>query len=343
MSPDQRLTVARADVAADGRTTAGRARGGRSGRGGRPGERRAARPGRRGRGRRRGRGGPGRQRRRPFRAPALVRARARAGGAGPVPRYQAWDRPADRARLLLRLRGRPAVHPGGLERIDARMREIVAEGQRFSRRVVSESEALAELADQPFKCELVGLKGASGEEAVEAGGTELTMYDNLDPGQRQAHLDRPVPRPAPARDRPDPRVPADAHRRRLLARRRAQPQPAARLWDRLGERAGPRRPRHPARRGGAPRPPPARRRADLFSFPPEIGSGLAVWHPRGGAVRRVMEDYSRQAHEAAGYEFVGQTAHREVDPVRDLGPPGWYAEGMYPPWRWRGPSTTRSR
>ena len=70
---------------------------------------------------------------------------------------------------------------------------------------------------------------------------------------------------------------------------------------------------------------------DLFSFPEEIGSGLAVFHPKGGTVRRVMEDYSRRRHEEAGYEFVNTPHITKEGLFETSGHLEWYAEGMYPP------------
>ncbi|MEI2639531.1 MAG: hypothetical protein V9F03_11140 [Microthrixaceae bacterium] len=70
---------------------------------------------------------------------------------------------------------------------------------------------------------------------------------------------------------------------------------------------------------------------DLFSFPEEIGSGLAVFHPRGGVIRKVMEDYSRAQHEAAGYEFVYSPHITKENLFKTSGHLEWYADGMYPP------------
>jgi threonyl-tRNA synthetase len=70
---------------------------------------------------------------------------------------------------------------------------------------------------------------------------------------------------------------------------------------------------------------------DLFSFPDEIGSGLAVFHPKGGIIRRVMEDYSRKQHEAANYEFVYSPHLTKAILFEKSGHLDWYSEGMYPP------------
>ena len=71
-------------------------------------------------------------------------------------------------------------NPDDLVKIESAMRKIIKEGQRFSRRITTEADALAELAHEPYKCELIGLKGPAGQEvSVEVGGSELTIYDNL--------------------------------------------------------------------------------------------------------------------------------------------------------------------
>jgi len=201
------------------------------------------------------------------------------------------------------------AHPFGpddLKTIEARMRAIVKQGQRFSRRVVLEEEARAELAGEPYKLELVGLKGgaASAEESAEIGGPELTMYDNLDPRSgsviwtdlcRGPHL--PTTRHIPAfklmrtggaywrGSEKNPQL------QRIYGTAWESRQAQDDYLHLLAEAE-----RRDHRRIGA--------ELDLFSFPPEIGSGLAVFHPKGGTVRRVMEEYSRQRHLEAGYEFV---------------------------------------
>jgi threonyl-tRNA synthetase len=226
--------------------------------------------------------------------------------------------------------------PDDVTRIEARMREIVAAGQTFRRRVVTEAEAQAALVGQPYKLELVGLKGADGEEAVEAGGAELTFYDNLADGVvvwsdlcRGPHL-------------PSTRlIPAFRLTRTAAAYWRgseANPQLQriyGTAWEsrdalkehlRFLEEAE----KRDHRKLGA--------ELDLFSFPPEIGSGLAVFHPKGGTVRRVMEDYSRRRHEQAGYSFVNTPHVSKSDLFATSGHLDWYAEGMYPPMEMEGAS-----
>ncbi|MSW36434.1 MAG: threonine--tRNA ligase [Actinobacteria bacterium] len=225
--------------------------------------------------------------------------------------------------------------PDDLASIEKRMQEIVKSGQRFSRRVVSEDEARAELADQPYKLELIGLKGgASADELgdiMEVGGAELTIYDNLDSktGERSwcdlcrgPHVPttRVIPafklmRSAAAYWRGSEKNPMlqriygtawesrDALKAHLAFLEEAEKRDHRRLGTEL----------------------------DLFSFPDEIGSGLAVFHPKGGVVRRAMEDYSRQQHERAGYEFVN-TPHLTKGTLYEIsGHLDWYSEGMYPP------------
>ena len=162
------------------------------------------------------RAGRARLARRPQRAAPLDRARARPGRAGRLPRGQAGHRPADRERLLLRLRRRQAVPARTTStKLEKRMQEIVKAGQRFRRRRFDRlDEARAELADEPFKLELVDVKGdgLDADEVMEVGGGELTIYDNVDPKTDKVCWSRPVPGPAPADHPADRRVQADAHR-----------------------------------------------------------------------------------------------------------------------------------
>ena len=228
--------------------------------------------------------------------------------------------------------------PDDLKAIEQRMRQIVKQGQRFSRRVVSGDEARAELAGEPYKLELIGLKGPSGEESVEVGGNELTMYDNLDARSgevcwkdlcRGPHL--PTTRDIAAFKlmRSGGAYWRGSERNPQLQRiygtawesRDAQD-------DYLTMLAEAERRDH--RRLGA--------ELDLFSFPPEIGSGLPVFHPRGGTIRRVMEDYSRRRHEEAGYEFVNTPHITKAELFETSGHLGWFAENMFPPMEMEGAS-----
>src|SRR5690348_15631432 len=223
--------------------------------------------------------------------------------------------------------------PDDLKSIEARMRAIVKQGQRFSRRVVSEGEARAELAKEPYKLELVGLKGGSAdaEESVEVGEPELTMYDNLDPKTgsvvwydlcRGPHL--PTTRHIPAfklmrtggaywrGSEANPQL------QRIYGTAWESREAQDEHLHMLAEAE-----RRDHRRLGA--------ELDLFSFPTEIGSGLPVFHPKGGIIRRVMEDYSRRRHIEAGYEFVNTPHITKSDLFETSGHLEWYSEGMFPP------------
>ncbi|MQA86003.1 MAG: threonine--tRNA ligase [Streptosporangiales bacterium] len=229
-------------------------------------------------------------------------------------------------------------NPEDLKAIEARMREIVKAGQPFARREVGDDEAKAELAAEPYKLELIGIKGGAGDEAsVEVGGGDaLTIYDNLDAKSgelcwkdlcRGPHL--PTTRHIPAF--------------RLLRSAGAywrgsenNPQ-LQRIYGTAWESRGAldehlkllaEAERRDHRRLGA--------ELDLFSFPPEIGSGLAVFHPKGGIVRRTMEDYARRRHEEAGYEFVYSPHIARSTLFETSGHLQWYAENMYPPMEMEG-------
>jgi len=228
--------------------------------------------------------------------------------------------------------------PEDLKAVEARMRAIVKQGQRFSRRVVLDDEARAELAGEPYKLELVGLKGGAvdAEEAAEVGGPELTMYDNLDPASgaviwtdlcRGPHLPSTRHIPAFKLMRTGGAYWRGSEKNPQLQRiygtgwesREAQD-------DYLHLLAEAERRDH--RKLGA--------ELDLFSFPPEIGSGLAVFHPKGGTVRRVMEEYSRQRHLESGYEFVNSPHITKSELFETSGHLGWFAENMFPPMELEG-------
>jgi threonyl-tRNA synthetase len=226
--------------------------------------------------------------------------------------------------------------PDDLKAIEQRMRQIVKQGQRFSRRVVSPDEARAELAREPYKLELIGLKGASGEESVEVGGHELTMYDNLDRRTGQAvwtDLCRGPHLPT-TRDIPAFRLMrtggaywrGSEHNPQLqrIYGTAWESREAQEEYLHLLEEAE----RRDHRRLGT--------ELDLFSFPAEIGSGLAVFHPKGGTVRRVMEEYSRQRHLEAGYDFVNSPHITKSELFETSGHLGWFKENMFPPMHLEG-------
>ena len=226
--------------------------------------------------------------------------------------------------------------PQDLEKIKSRMRTIIKEGQRFSRREVSDEQARAELADEPYKLELIGLKGADpaatadGAE-VEVGGADgLTIYDNVRPDGSLAWKDLCRGPHLPSTKR----IPAFKLMRTAAAYWRGSEQnpqlqriygtaweskeslDAHLVWLQEAQRRD-------HRRLGTD--------LDLFSFPEEIGSGLAVFHPKGGVLRKVMEDYSRRRHEESGYEFVYTPHITKAGLFETSGHLEWYAGEMFPP------------
>ena len=227
--------------------------------------------------------------------------------------------------------------PDDIKKIEARMRQIVKQGQRFARRVVTEDEARQELSNEPYKQELIGLKGApntenaDNDESVEVGGPELTIYDNLDPKTgdvewkdlcRGPHL--PTTRNIPAfklmrtggaywrGSEKNPQL------QRIYGTAWENRDQQDKYLTMLAEAE-----RRDHRRLGT--------ELDLFSFPSEIGSGLPVFHPKGGIVRRVMEDYSRKRHEEAGYSFVNTPHISKGHLFETSGHLPYYADTMFPP------------
>ncbi|MBS2538861.1 threonine--tRNA ligase [Catenulispora sp. NF23] len=227
--------------------------------------------------------------------------------------------------------------PEDLKALESRMQAIIKQGQLFSRRPVTDEAAREELASEPYKLELIGLKGkASSDDAgegvdVEVGAGELTIYDNLDAKTgdlcwkdlcRGPHV-------------PNTRfIPAFKLMRSAAAYwRGSEKNPQLQriygtAWETrdalkahlefLAEAE-----KRDHRKIGA--------ELDLFSFPDELGSGLPVFHPKGGTIRRVMEDYSRKRHEEAGYEFVN-TPHITKGHLYEIsGHLDWYKDGMFPP------------
>ena len=226
-------------------------------------------------------------------------------------------------------------HPDDLDKIETRMRKIIKEGQRFSRRAVSDDDARTELAGEPYKLELIGLKGSDAADSaeganVEVGAGELTVYDNLKRDGSLAWKDLCRGPHLPTTKR----IPAFKLMRSAAAYwRGSEKNPQLQriygtAWEtkdaleahlhQLEEAA-----RRDHRRLGA--------ELDLFSFPDEIGSGLAVFHPKGGVLRKVMEDYSRQRHEEFGYDFVYSPHITKSALFETSGHLDWYADGMYPP------------
>ena len=222
-------------------------------------------------------------------------------------------------------------NPDDLEKIESAMRKIVKDGQRFKRRVTSESEALKELAHEPYKCELIGIKGGGTDETnVEVGGTELTIYDNLGrDGQpvwsdlcRGPHLPSTRHIPAFKLMRSAAAYWRGSEKNPMLQRIYGTAWPSQDELNAYLELLAEAEKRDHRRLG---------QELDLFSFPEEIGSGLAVFHPKGGIVRRAMEDYSRKRHEEENYEFVYSPHLTKAALFQKSGHLDWYSEGMYPP------------
>ena len=222
-------------------------------------------------------------------------------------------------------------NPDDLTKIESTMRKIIKEGQRFKRRVTTEAEALKELAHEPYKCELIGIKGPAGVEAsVEVGGAELTIYDNLGRDGnpvwsdlcRGPHLPSTKLIPAFKLMRTAAAYWRGSEKNPMLQRIYGTAWPSQDELNAYLELLAEAEKRDHRRLGTE---------LDLFSFPEEIGSGLAVFHPKGGIVRRAMEDYSRIRHEEEGYEFVYSPHLTKAALFETSGHLQWYADGMYPP------------
>ena len=222
-------------------------------------------------------------------------------------------------------------NPDDLVKIESAMRKIVKEGQRFRRRVTTEADALKELAHEPYKCELIGIKGPAGEEAsVEVGGSELTIYDNLGRDGnpvwsdlcRGPHLPSTKHIPAFKLMRTAAAYWRGSEKNPMLQRIYGTAWPSQDELNAYLELLAEAEKRDHRRLGTE---------LDLFSFPEEIGSGLAVFHPKGGIVRRAMEDYSRIRHEEENYEFVYSPHLTKAALFETSGHLQWYADGMYPP------------
>ena len=222
--------------------------------------------------------------------------------------------------------------PSDLEKLESAMRKIIKAGQRFKRRVTNEKDALLELKNEPYKCELIGLKSAAleDESSVEVGSGELTIYDNLGRDGnpvwsdlcRGPHLPSTKHIPAFKLMRAAGAYWRGSEKNPMLQRiyGTAWPtQEALNAYLNLLEEAE----KRDHRKLGA--------ELDLFSFPEEIGSGLAVFHPKGGIIRRAMEDYSRKRHEEEDYQFVYSPHLTKAALFETSGHLQWYADGMYPP------------
>ncbi len=221
--------------------------------------------------------------------------------------------------------------PEDLAALEKRMRQIVKEGQLFERRVYeSKDEARRELANEPYKLELVDDKSGD-PDVMEVGGDELTAYDNLNPRTRERvwgdlcrgpHIPTTKHIPAFKLTRSSAAYWRGDQNNASLQRIYGTAWESQEALDRhleLIEEAQ----RRDHRKLGA--------ELDLFSFPDEIGSGLPVFHPRGGIVRRELEEYSRRKHIEAGYEFVNTPHITKAQLFHTSGHLDWYADGMFPP------------
>jgi threonyl-tRNA synthetase len=230
--------------------------------------------------------------------------------------------------------------PDDLARIDKRMQQIVKEGQAFSRRVVTDDEARAELGFEPYKLELIGLKGPGAADAAEGaaaevGGGELTIYDNV--ARDGSLVWRDLCR--------GPHVPTTRHIPAYKLMRSA-----AAYWrgseknKQLQRIYGTAWESRDALKDYQQRLAEAEKRdhrklgaeLDLYSFPDEIGSGLAVFHPKGGVIKRVMEDYVRRRHEEEGFLFVGTPHISKQGLFETSGHLPYYADTMFPPMEMEG-------
>ncbi|WP_397219891.1 threonine--tRNA ligase [Nocardioides sp. AE5] len=223
--------------------------------------------------------------------------------------------------------------PEDLDKIESRMRKIIKENQRFSRRVTDDDAAREELADEPYKLELIGLKGSAGEAAegasAEVGEGELTIYDNINRKGEVAWKDLCRGPHLPTTKR----IPAFKLMRSAAAYWRGDEKnkQLQRIYGTAWESKE-------ALEAHLHRIEEAERRdhrklgrdLDLFSFPDEIGSGLPVFHPKGGVIKRAMEDYVRERHIAEGFEYVGTPHIAKEGLFHTSGHLPYYGEGMYP-------------
>ncbi|HEX4699335.1 MAG TPA: threonine--tRNA ligase, partial [Actinomycetes bacterium] len=225
--------------------------------------------------------------------------------------------------------------PDDLAAVEKRMQQIVKEGQTFVRRAVDDDDARAELAGEPYKLELIGLKGGNAADAAEGadaevGGTELTIYDNLRPDGTLAWKDLcRGPHLPSTRHIPAFRLTRSAAAYWRGSEKNKQLQRIyGTAWEtrealkdyqqRLAEAE-----KRDHRKLGA--------ELDLYSFPDELGSGLAVFHPKGGVIKRVMEDYVRARHIEEGFSYVGTPHISKEGLFYTSGHLPYYADGMFPP------------
>jgi threonyl-tRNA synthetase len=211
-----------------------------------------------------------------------------------------------------------------LDRVEAEMRSIMAEGQPFIRHEHAIDEGLEIFADQPFKREIIEAVEAGADE-VDAGGSLVSTYWNSDSftdlcrgphvpsTSRLGHFK--LMRVAGAYWRGDEKK---EQLQRIYGTAWESAKALAAYLRQLEEAE-----RRDHRKLGA--------ELDLFSFPDEIGPGLAIFHPKGGTIRRLMEDYSRQRHVESGYEFVNSPHITKSQLFEISGHLDWFADSMYPP------------
>ena len=229
--------------------------------------------------------------------------------------------------------------PEDLKALEKAMQKIINEGQTFVRREVSDEDALAELKDEPYKCELIGLKGGAGADvedaaegaSVEVGGSQLTIYDNVRrdgtvawgdlcrgphvPSTKVLGNAYKIMRSAAAYWRGSEKNP---QLQRIYGTAWPSKDELKAYLDRLAEAE-----KRDHRKLGA--------ELDLFSFPDELGSGMVVFHPKGGVIKREMEDYVRRRHIEEGFEYVS-TPHISKDGLfHTSGHLPYYADTMFPP------------
>ncbi|GAB3862492.1 threonine--tRNA ligase [Nocardioides maradonensis] len=229
--------------------------------------------------------------------------------------------------------------PEDLAKLETAMRKIIKENQRFSRRVTTDEDALVELADEPYKVELIGLKGSAADAAegasAEVGAGELTIYDNINRNNEVAwkdlcrgpHLPTTKRIPAFKLMRSAAAYWRGDEKNKQLQRIYGTAWPTKEELDAYLERLEEAERRDHRKLG---------RELDLFSFPDEIGSGLPVFHPKGGVVKREMEDYVRQRHIDEGFSYVG-TPHISKDGLfHTSGHLPHYADTMFPPMEFEG-------
>jgi threonyl-tRNA synthetase len=231
--------------------------------------------------------------------------------------------------------------PEDLVKIESRMRKIVKEGQKFARRPISDAAAIDELQDEPYKIELIGLKGSGNAESaaeganVEVGAGELTIYDNVRRNGEVAWSDLCRGPHLPTTKR----IPAFKLMRSAAAYWRGDEnnKQLQRIYGTAWESKEALE-EHLHRIEEAERRDHRRlgRDLDLFSFPDEIGSGMVVFHPKGGVIKRVMEDYVRQRHIEEGFSYVGTPHISKEGLFHTSGHLPYYADTMFPPMQMEG-------